>query len=129
VRGGSRSAADADRPGRDLPLPGLPARPGGRRRSLIARTFAQDASYLDPMLRGDGRDGIDAMVKAVHEKYPGHKFTRTSDVDSHNDRARLTWELAPDGGRLLVKGIDFATLSGDGLLRSVTGFFTEMRPQ
>ena len=41
VRGGSLSAADADRPGRDLPLPGLPARAGGRRRSLIARTFAQ----------------------------------------------------------------------------------------
>ena len=62
------------------------------------------------MLRGDGRDGIDAMIKAVHEKYPGHKFTRTSDVDSHNDRARFSWELAPDGGPFLVKGIDFATL-------------------
>lgn len=101
----------------------------GRRRSLIARTFSQDAGYLDPMLRGDGRDGIDAMVAAVHEKYPGHKFARTSDVDSHNDRARFSWELAPEGGPFLVKGVDFATLSGDGLLRSVTGFFTEMRPQ
>ncbi len=100
-----------------------------RRRSLIARTFAQDASYLDPALRGDGRDGIDSMVKAVHEKYPGHRFTRTSDVDSHNDRARFTWELAPEDGPFLVKGIDFAMLSADGLLRSVTGFFTEMRPQ
>ena len=59
------------------------------RRSLIARTFAQEASYLDPVLRGDGRDGIDAMIKAVHEKYPGHEFTRTSDVDSHNDQARF----------------------------------------
>jgi SnoaL-like domain len=101
----------------------------GRRRNLIARTFASDASYLDPLLRGDGRDGIDALVKAVHEKYPGHKFARTSEVDSHNDRARFAWELAPDGGPFLVKGIDFATLSGDGLLRSVTGFFTEMQPQ
>ena len=100
-----------------------------RRRGLIARTFVQDASYLDPMLRGDGRDGIDAMVKAVHEKYPGYKFARTSDVDSHNDRARFSWELAPEGGPFLVKGIDFATLSSDGLMHSVTGFFTEMRPQ
>jgi SnoaL-like domain len=100
----------------------------GRRRSLITRIWTEDASYLDPALRGDGRDGIDAMVKAVHEKYPGHKFARTSDVDSHNDRARFSWELAPEGGPFLVKGIDFATLSGDGRLHSVTGFFTEIRP-
>ena len=99
------------------------------RRKLIARTYAEDADYLDPVLQGQGRDGIDALVKAVHEKYPGHKFARTSEVDSHNDRARFSWELAPEGGPFLVKGIDFATLSGDGLMHSVTGFFTEMRPQ
>jgi hypothetical protein len=95
------------------------------RRNLIAWTYTEDARYLDPVLQGDGRDGIDAMVKAVHEKFPGHKFTRTSDVDAHHDRARFSWELGPDGGPALVKGIDFATLSADGKLHSVTGFFTQ----
>lgn len=97
-----------------------------RRRTLIARTWADRASYVDPMLKCEGRDGIDAMVKAVHDKYPGHRFSRTSDVDSHNGRARFNWELAPQGGPALVKGIDFATLSADGRLHEVTGFFTEL---
>ena len=96
------------------------------RRTLIARTYAEQASYLDPMLQADGRDGIDTMVAAVQDKYPGFKFARTSDVDSHHDRARFAWQLAPDNGPALVKGIDFATLTADGRLQSVTGFFTEM---
>lgn len=100
----------------------------GRRHGLIARTWADDASYLDPLLSGEGHDGIDAMVKAVHEQYPGHRFKRTSDVNLHHDRAQFTWELGPEGGPALVKGLDFVTLSSEGYLRSVTGFFTEMNP-
>ena len=78
------------------------------------------------MLSGDGLDGIDAMVKAVHEKYPGHRFKRTSDVNVHHDRALFSWELGPEAGPALVKGVDFATLSDEGCLKTVTGFFTEL---
>jgi len=59
-----------------------------RRRGLIAKIWTDGASYLDPLLSGEGRDGIDAMVKTVHEQYPGHRFKRTSDVNAHHDRAR-----------------------------------------
>lgn len=78
------------------------------------------------MLSGDGRDGIDAMVKAVHEKYPGHRFRRVSGVNAHHDRARFARELGPEQGPVLAKGIDFATLSAEGRLKSLTGFFTEL---
>jgi hypothetical protein len=97
-----------------------------RRRSLIANIWVDGASYLDPLLSGEGRDGIDAMVSAVHEKYPGHRFKRTSDVNAHHDRAQFGWELGPDGGPVLVKGVDFAVLSAEGRLKNVTGFFTEL---
>ena len=36
-----------------------------RRRDLIARTYAEGANYLDPMLQAEGRDGIDAMIVSV----------------------------------------------------------------
>jgi SnoaL-like domain len=98
----------------------------GRRRGLIAKIWADGASYLDPVLSGEGLDGIDAMVKAVHEKYPGHRFKRTGDVNAHHDRAQFAWELGPEGGPALVKGVDFATLSNEGGLKTVTGFFTEL---
>lgn len=106
-----------------------------RRGALIAAIWADGASYLDPVLSGEGRDGIDAMIKAVHEKYPGHRFKRISDVNAHHDRAQFAWELGPElgpeQGPVLAKGIDFATLSAEGRLKNVTGFFTELnvRPQ
>jgi len=95
-----------------------------RRRELIARTWTEAATYVDPMLKSEGRDGIDAMVAAVQAKYPGHTFRRTGDVDAHNDRIRFAWELAPAGGPALVRGVDFGVIGGPGeRLAAVTGFF------
>lgn len=97
-----------------------------KRRRLIAELWTADAIYADPVLRGEGRDGIHSMVGQVHERFPGHTFRRTSDVDAHNDRLRFGWELAPAGGPPVVKGVDFATVA-DGRLASVTGFFDVVR--
>jgi hypothetical protein len=93
-----------------------------RRRELIARTWTDTASYLDPLMQGDGRDGINAMVQMVQERFPGHKFRLTSAIDSHHDRVRFAWELAPDGGAAVAKGIDFGTVASGQRLQTVTGF-------
>jgi len=97
-----------------------------RRQALIMLTFVEHASYLDPMLAGEGHDGINALVEAVHAKYPGYKFSRTSDVNAHHDRAQFDWQLAPGNGPALVKGLDFSIVSDDGRLKAVTGFYTEL---
>ncbi|HET7716674.1 MAG TPA: nuclear transport factor 2 family protein [Bauldia sp.] len=99
-----------------------------KRRALVAEVWTADAIYVDPVLRGDGREGIHAMVGQVHERFPGHLFRRTSEVDAHNDRMRFAWELAPEGGPAVVKGIDFAAIA-DGRLASVTGFFDAVPQQ
>jgi hypothetical protein len=96
-----------------------------RRRTLIADTWTMTASYVDPLLKGDGRAGIDAMVQAVQDKYPGHRFRRTGPVDAHNDRVRFGWELAPTGGPALVTGTDFGVVAADDRLQAVTGFFDQ----
>jgi hypothetical protein len=93
-----------------------------RRRDLIAAIWMPDGSYVDPVVSSDGHAGIDAMVKAVQERFPGYRFARTSDVDSHHDRIRFCWTLAPAGGAAIVEGVDFGTLAGDQL-KSITGFF------
>jgi len=93
-----------------------------RRRALIDRTWTEDATYLDPLLQGAGRAGIDAMVQAVQARYPGNRFRRTSEVDVHHDRVRFSWTLGPDGGPALAQGIDFGMLSSADLLAAVTGF-------
>jgi len=84
---------------------------------------AEDASYLDPVMQGNGQAEIDAMVRGVHERFPGHRFRRTSDPDAHHDRVRFSWKLAPEGSAAVVSGTDFAVVAADQRLQTVTGFF------
>jgi hypothetical protein len=92
-----------------------------RRRDLIARTWTEDSTYLDPLMRGEGRGGIDEMIRGVQAQFPGLLFRRTSEVDAHNDRVRFTWELGPEGGAALAGGVDFGVVVDDRL-QAVTGF-------
>jgi hypothetical protein len=96
---------------------------GGRRRELIAKTWTDSASYLDPVMQGDGHDGIDAMVQGVQEQFAGHRFRQTGAIDAHHDRIRFSWELAPEGGPAVVSGTDFGVVAEDGRLQAITGFF------
>jgi SnoaL-like domain len=94
-----------------------------RRQDVIASTWSAHGAYVDPMFSADGHDGLDRMVAAVHEQYPGHTFRLTGTVDAHHDRARWGWEfVGPDGGQVVAAGVDFARLDADGRLREVTGF-------
>lgn len=92
-----------------------------RRRELITRTWTEDATYVDPLMRGDGHDGIGAMVEGVQAQFPGYRFRRSGTVDAHNDRVRFGWELGPDDGPPVAGGVDFGVIAGDRLA-SVTGF-------
>jgi hypothetical protein len=97
------------------------------RRDLIARTWSDDATYLDPLMAAEGPESIDAMVAAVHQQFPGHRFRQTGEADSHNDRVRFTWELVgPDATAPLVAGTDFGIIAPDGRLQSITGFLDLM---
>jgi hypothetical protein len=93
------------------------------RRAIIADTFADDASYVDPFFSGDGREGIDAMVAGAQSQLPGTRFELTSGPDAHHDRVRFAWRaMGPDGEVAVAAGVDFATVASDGRLRAVTGF-------
>jgi hypothetical protein len=95
------------------------------RRTLVGRAFADDARYLDPLLEGNGIDGITEMMGAVHANYPGYRFRRTSGVDVHHDLARFAWELVDGDGGVFVAGIDVVVVAGDRLSR-IAGFFGDL---
>jgi hypothetical protein len=96
-----------------------------RRRGLIASTFTEAASYVDPLGVSERHDAIDGMVEAVQHRFRGHSFRRAGEVDGHHDRIRFCWELAVDGGSVVAKGTDFATVAG-ARLAAVTGFIDQM---
>jgi SnoaL-like domain len=94
----------------------------GRRHELVAQVVSDDASYLDPLMAGEGVDGIDAMIAGVQQQYAAHRFALVAGPDAHHDRVRFSWSLAPAGGEPIAIGVDFATVGGDGRMRSITGF-------
>ena len=96
-----------------------------RRRELVGETFAETATYRDPVQEGRGRNGIDTMIAAAQARFPGMRFGRIGEVDSHGDSVRFRWSLSPAGDVSLVEGTDFATIAG-GRLASVTGFFDKL---
>jgi len=92
------------------------------RRAQVAQAFAPDASYLDPMMRGSGVDGIDAMIGAAQGQFPGCRFALHGQPDGHNDVVRFSWVLAGPDAAPLARGTDVATVDADGRLVRVTGF-------
>ena len=93
-----------------------------QRRELVAQTVTEDASYLDPVMAGDGVEGIAEMIGGAQQQFPGHRFTLIDGPDAHHDRVRFTWSLAADGGDAVATGTDFVTLADDGRMRTITGF-------
>jgi hypothetical protein len=99
-----------------------------RRRELIAGTYVETASYIDPLTQTQGRDGIDAMIQVVQTQFPGHRFRRRGEIDAHNGRVRFAWELGPEGGPVLIAGIDFGIIAADGRFDAMTGFIDGTMP-
>ena len=97
-----------------------------RRAEIIANVWAEDGRLVDPPATGEGHDGISALADAVQQQFPGHRFRRTSGIDSHNDVLRYAWELVGPDGAIALTGMDVGRIGPDGRLREITGFFGEL---
>ncbi|WP_025660707.1 nuclear transport factor 2 family protein [Rhizobium sp. IBUN] len=96
-----------------------------RRTALIAESWHEAATYIDPLMRGKGHEQINALVEAVHARFPGFRFELVGTADGYGDNLRFSWGLGPTGGEHLIKGTDFAVLEG-GRLKSVHGFIDQL---
>ena len=76
-------------------------------------------------MRGDGRDGIEALIAGVQQRFPDFTFELIGQPDGYGDHIRFSWGLGPDGADSLIKGTDFAVLR-DGRISSVTGFLDQV---
>jgi hypothetical protein len=97
----------------------------GRRRALIAETWAEDATYVDPLMAGRGHAEVDALMGAVQQRFPGFRFALIGQPDGFGDKVRFSWGLGPDGAEAPIKGTDFVQVE-DGRLKSVTGFLDQV---
>ena len=93
-----------------------------RRRQLVAATFTDDATYLDPVMEGEGADSIAAMIGGAQAQFPGARFELAAGPDAHHDVVRFAWHLYGADGARIATGYDYGTVADDGRLRAVTGF-------
>jgi len=95
------------------------------RRAQVAAIFAEASSYVDPMMRGAGIDGIDAMIGGAQQHFPAHRFVLRGTPDGHNDVVRFAWTLQAPDGQPVAHGLDIASITHDGRLADVTGFLDQ----
>ena len=96
--------------------------PDDARRLTLMAGWTDQASYVDPLMQGEGRDGIAAMIAAARTQFPGHAFTLSGTPDGHGDHVRFSWALAPEGGAPVAHGTDMVRLDREGRIAEVVGF-------
>ena len=96
-----------------------------RRNALLAEGWNEDATYVDPIVAGSGLAEIGALIGAVHERFPGLRFTLAGRVDSYADKVRFSWAFGPQTEPDMIKGTDFV-VTRQGRVESVTGFIDKV---
>lgn len=95
-----------------------------RRRTLIRESWLEDATYVDPLMSGEGHAEIEGLISAVQARFPGFRFALIS-ADGYGDRLRFSWKLGPADNDDMIEGTDFAIVE-DGRLKEVHGFLDKV---
>jgi hypothetical protein len=96
-----------------------------RRQDLLADLWAEDGTYIDPLMQGSGHSQIDGLISAVHQRFPAFRFALIGQPDGYGANVRFSWQLGPEGADGPIKGTDFATLD-NGCLKHVVGFLDQV---
>lgn len=98
-----------------------------KRRDLIGWAFTEDASYLDPMLAGQGHAGLETMFTGVAGQLPGAQVSLTSKPDAHHDWVRFNWKLVlPGESDSFIEGFDVGQIGPDGRFERIVGFLDKV---
>ncbi|MBV8684191.1 MAG: nuclear transport factor 2 family protein [Caulobacteraceae bacterium] len=93
-----------------------------RRRRMIAEGWSTEPRYVDPLMAGDGREGVANMIEALRGRFPGHGFNLKGSADGHGQFVRFSWTLGDANGARVVGGMDVVRLDGEGRIAEVIGF-------
>lgn len=94
-----------------------------RRAALVHRIWAASGQLIDPPLAATGHAQICQQAEHLMAQFPGHRFVRSSGIDSHHGMARYAWHLVDPTSAVVLEGIDIAQIDSEGRLVQVTGFF------
>ena len=84
-----------------------------KRRSAIARLWAEDGYFIDPEGRHEGHAGVDKLVTGLLESSPNFVFSERGPIQAFNGIGKLDWAFGPAGEPPVVTGIDVLVLKDD----------------
>jgi hypothetical protein len=96
-----------------------------RRREILNQNWTDNSKYVDPVMSGEGHDGVDALISGVQQRFPDFRFQLLGQADGFGDHIRFSWGLGPDGADCPIKGTDYAVVR-NGRIESITGFFDQL---
>jgi hypothetical protein len=98
------------------------------RGALLDAAFTGDISYADPIMQGDGHEGVGALIAGVHQKFAGFRFSLKGTPDGFANYIRFSWALGPEGTDSVIEGTDVGIVE-DGKLKMVRGFLDKVPVQ
>src|SRR5262245_1529294 len=96
-----------------------------RRMALLAATWTTNATYVDPLMQGQGHREIDGLIAAAQAKFPDLRFGLLTPADGFGGHVRFSWGLGSLGHEPVIKGTDFVARDGDRI-QSVVGFLDQV---
>ena len=90
------------------------------RRSALLESWLPDADYRDPPLRVEGRERIGAMIGALRETFPDHRFALGGTPDRNGDVVRVPCQLRLETAGPVALGTDLVRLGRDGRIEGVS---------
>lgn len=93
------------------------------RSEVVRGIWAEDGQLVDPPLTAQGHTQIIDQADALLSQFPGHRFMRSSGIDTHHGWSRYGWQLLDTAGQVALEGCDFAQVDDNGKLTQVVGFF------
>jgi hypothetical protein len=96
-----------------------------KRKALLEAAFTDGVRYRDPLMQGDGYDGVATLIDGVHQRFSGFRFALKGQADGFGEHIRFSWALGPEGSDAIIEGTDIGVIE-DGRLSSVTGFLDKV---
>ena len=95
------------------------------RAALIARHWSETPRYLDPLMAASDAHELSGLIGAVHDRFPGFRFSLINEPDGHSDYVRFAWGLGPEGRETVIEGSDIVE-TRSGRIDRVVGFLDKL---
>jgi len=93
------------------------------RMAAIRDLWSQEGRLVDPPMEARGHAGISDLAATLLSQFPGHRFERSTAVDTHHEFLRYGWRLLDPKGAAVLEGVDFVQFDVDGRIARIVGFF------